>query len=235
MDLYYDKNQKQFSLSPSGNSELIFSEHTKINKQTDVRTTSDNIYKFVFDTKFDSEFYDYIRVKIFIGETLLLPISQYFSDEKLNNELKPPFPDNPIKRIHYFRYFQNYVGPYTLAQDNTNCSWVSIFRQICDILNNCQTWIDNEVRRLVDTLSLQFHSISSIENKLCTLANVIQLIRLYEQIEPHVIAYSIRPISVLCFPVMREGIDVVFDLNNTKRIKNKQSFDVIWNYAKDYL
>lgn len=235
MDLYYNKTQKQFSLSPSDNSEIIFSEHAQKNKQTDVRITSDNIYKFVFDTKFGSEFYDYIRVKIFIGETLLLPISQYFSEERLKYEQKPPFPDNPTKRILYFRYFQNYMGPYTLAQDNTNCSWVSIFGQICDILNNYQTWIDYEVQRLVDTLSSQFHSISSIENKLCTIANVIQLIQIYNHIEPHAITYSIRPISSLCIPLLKESIDIVFDLNNAKRIKNKQSFDIIWSYAKEYL
>lgn len=102
MDLYYNKKLESFSTSQSEDSELLYTEHYTINKHSYPITTSDDKFKLIFDTKFGSEFYDFIRVKLYVQGTLLLPTSLYFSERKLKNEQKPPFPEDPKRESYFF-------------------------------------------------------------------------------------------------------------------------------------
>ena len=127
------------------------------------------------------------------------------------------------------------MGPYTLATDCKNCSWNLIFQQICFILNNYRNWILEENNKLFNGFTQYYKDNFTIGERLKTIANIIQLITLYSDIEPHSITQSTKYLNDPCISIMKESIDAVFNLNNVNRDQDKLLFDIIWNYANAYL
>lgn len=127
------------------------------------------------------------------------------------------------------------MGPYTLATDCKNSSWVFIFQQICLILNNYRNWILEENNKLFNGFAQFYNESDTIGKRLRTIANIIQLTTLYNKIEPHTITHSVKYLNNPCISILKESIDMIFNLDNTNRAQDKLLFSIIWNYANAYL
>ena len=228
MKLYYDSESHEFSLTSSNKNEVVCDANQR---EIDVEIKDDD-KGFIFrirtrTTSKKAPKREYVYVDIYINDVLLLPLSLSCRKAYIH--------------YHFGEYeiiFQQWGAgqtknrsAHTIMQKDENINWYILLSQICDICNNYESWIVQEIERLIVLLE------TNNRNKFWDISTFIELTRRYEGIVPSIIPVIHNFVDKYCLDSMKKIVDFIADhkMQVTDIQHKKKCGDIIWNYIKDYI
>lgn len=234
-ELFYDTKSKTLSTySYSSTCKLIYTGHQECSERSKNKNLrgpivlDDGKIVIKIDTYF-SNIKNYIRVKIYYNDVLLLPVSQCIKDEKLRIEVN----HFPSKLYHW------HEGPYTIAQKETAISWNNLFEEICTICNNPREWIARECKTLCYGIQDYYNNNNNAHrnpiHKFIALGLLIKRIFPYEPIVHEEMEEYREFINTNVIDEIRRGFVLLNEEKSSQYKYIKGNIDIMWKYVKDYM
>ena len=224
MELYYDNNTRQFSMTKSDTSECVFKTYDCDDNSHKGRAKGNNpeIKRGGIRLSIKTNFYpsapsmEYIHVIIHYNDMLLLPLSKLIDNKNVSKEQLTICQMRPSDIYNKYGYF----------------NWQPILEIICKICNHPESWLIEECDNLFQRLETEN---CSNEQKIL----VLEKLRLYEDI-PFIRKYiqSYFDKHILDFDYVKSLLSEIIDCKKSKKSKDLKekmgNFDIIWHYIIDY-
>lgn len=238
LKLYYDVDTHIFSITSTNN--CVFETH----QREGLANGGDIILQPPFRIEVKTNFYpkapnrEYIYVNIYINDILLLPVSKAWRNVSSHNM--------DIAKDIFIEEWGNNTGvvncypqsPSTIVllrkyMKGEELCWYDVLSSICQICNNCRTWITNEVEMFVNETKKR----QNIHWR--RLSSAISLIRTYDILVPE-LNEIYRPVfdskvlsavQSMCKSIEQMQIS---EEPSQNRIPQQEA-NVLWKYLTDYL
>lgn len=119
------------------------------------------------------------------------------------------------------------IPSYTILKKHDNFDWESFLEEICDICNHYEVWLNYELEKLINKLPIES---AELTQQLC----ILKMLREYDCINTLLFTKKYREHYddiIFKFENVNPLFKKVFDSNDITVV---ESFDVLWNYIKDY-
>lgn len=233
LKLYYDATLHAFSTSQSNTNHVVF----EANQKEDPANVKGNIECDYFRIRMHTTCTiapqkEYLYVDIYINDILLIPLSLSCRKADINYHFKE----------HEITFQQWGAGnnanqqAHTIMLRDKELDWSILLSKICQICNNYESWITQEIKQLI--VSLETHS----RTKFWDIATFIELARRYDVIVPEIIPVYRDFVDKYCYQAINELASYIerqhLENKHWESIdrNNKAIYgDILWKYIKDYI